>query len=116
MAGGGRAAAPTGPSVHVRQTICSDSYQRQQHALELAQQADCCLIVDDGGAASQSLFEVLSAVHPQVTRVRWREDGSWKATLDVSWLTGARRVAVVGGILVPQWALDAVAAYIEGVA
>jgi hypothetical protein len=38
------------------------------------------------------------------------------SVLDVNWLSGARSVAVVGGILVPQWALDAVAAYIEGVA
>ena len=105
-----------GLPVHVRQTICSDSYQRQQNALDLAQQVDRCVIVDDGGAASQSLFEVLSGVHPQVTRVRWREDGSWQAAVDVSWLTGARSVAVLGGILVPQWALDAVAAYIESVA
>jgi 4-hydroxy-3-methylbut-2-enyl diphosphate reductase len=105
-----------GLAVHVRHTICSDSYQRQQNALELAQQADRCVIVDDGGAASQSLFEVVSEVQPQVRRVRWREDGSWKAAVDVRWLTGARRVAVVGGILVPQWALEAVAAYIEGVA
>ena len=49
-------------------------------------------------------------------RVRWREDGSWKAAVDVRWLAGAQRVAVVGGILVPRWALDAVAAYIESVA
>jgi 4-hydroxy-3-methylbut-2-en-1-yl diphosphate reductase len=105
-----------GVAVQVRDTICSDSYQRQETALALASQADRCVIVDDGGAASQSLFEVLSGAHPQVTRVRWREDGSWKDALDVHWLTDARRVAVVGGILVPQWALDAVAAYIESLA
>jgi len=105
-----------GLAVQVLQTVCSDSYKRQEMAMELAQQTDCCLVVDDGGDASQSLFEVLSAVHAKVYRCRWRDDGSWKASLDVSWLTGARSVAVVGGILVPKWALDEVAAYVRGLA
>jgi len=103
-----------GLAVHVLDTICSDSYQRQEKAMELAQQADCCLVVDDSGGASQSLYEVLSAVGARVYRFRWRDDGSWKASIDGSWLTGADRVAVVGGILIPQWALDAVAAYVRG--
>ena len=84
--------------------------------MELAQQADCCLVVDDGGGASQSLFEVLSAVHAKVYRFRWWDDGSWKASIDGSWLMGASSVAVVGGILVPQWAIAEVAAYIKGLA
>ena len=47
-----------GIAFQTRQTVCSDSYQRQEEAMELAQEADCCLIVDDGGAASLSLFQV----------------------------------------------------------
>jgi 4-hydroxy-3-methylbut-2-enyl diphosphate reductase len=105
-----------GMAVHMLETICPDTYQRQEGAMELAQRADCCLVVDDGGGASQSLFEVLSAVHEKVYRCRWRDDGSWKASLDVTWLTGASRVAVVGGILVPKWAIDEVAAYVGGLA
>ena len=102
-----------GLAAQVLQTVCSDSYQRQENAMELAQQADFCLVVDDGGGASQSLFEVLSAVHAKVFRCRWRDDGSWKASIDASWLTGAGRVAVVGGILVPKWAIDEVADYVQ---
>ena len=83
--------------------------------MELAQQADCCLVVDDGGGASQSLFEVLSAVHARVYRFLWRDDGSWQASIDRNWLTGASSVAVVGGILVPHWAIAEVAAYVQGV-
>jgi len=105
-----------GLAAQVLQTVCSDSYQRQGDAMELAQQTDCCLVVDDGGDASQSLFEVLSAGHDNVYRIRWRDDGSWKASIDVSWLKGAGSVAVVGGILVPKWALDEVAAYVRGLA
>jgi 4-hydroxy-3-methylbut-2-enyl diphosphate reductase len=103
-----------GLAVHVHQTVCRDSYQRQEEAIDLARQADCCLVVDDSGAASQSLFEVLSAVHTRVHRLRWRDDGSWQAGFDQSWLTDASSVAVVGGILVPPWALEEVAAYIRG--
>lgn len=105
-----------GLTVHVRQTVCSDSYQRQETALALAQQADCCLIVDDAGGASQSLFEVLSTVHTRVHRLRWRDDGSWQVALDRTWLTGVSRVAVVGGILVPLWAIETVASYVRGLA
>lgn len=103
-----------GLAAQVVQTVCSDSYQRQETAMALAHQADCCLVVDDGGGASQSLFEVLSAVHAKVYRFRWRDDESWKASIDGSWLMGASSVAVVGGILVPQWAIAEVAAYVEG--
>ena len=105
-----------GVAAQVLKTICSDSYQRQGKAMELAQTADRCLVVDDAGGASQSLFEVLSAVGAQVYRFRWRDDGSWKAAIDVRWLTGASSVAVVGGILVPQWAINEVAAYVKGLA
>jgi 4-hydroxy-3-methylbut-2-enyl diphosphate reductase IspH len=105
-----------GIAAHVKDTICSDSYQRQEGALELAQQTERCLVVDDGGGASESLFEVLSALHERVYRVRWRDDGSWQASIDPSWLQGANSVAVVGGILVPQWAVNEVAAYVQGLA
>jgi len=103
-----------GLTAQVSQTVCSDSYQRQETAMELAQQTDCCLVVDDGGGASQSLFEVLSAVHARVYRCRWRDDGSWQAAIDRNWLIGVSSIAVVGGILVPQWAIAEVAAYLQG--
>lgn len=100
-------------AAHVVQTVCSDSYKRQEGAMHLAEVTDCCVIVDDAGGASQSLFEVLSARHARVHRLRWRDDGSWQAALDSRWFTGVQSVSVVGGILVPQWALDAVAAYLR---
>lgn len=103
-----------GIAAHVLKTVCSDSYQRQETAMELAQQTDCCLVVDDGGGASQSLFEVLSTIHARVYRFLWRDDGSWQASIDRSWLTGANSVAVVGGILIPHWTITEVAAYLQG--
>lgn len=105
-----------GLAAHVSQTICSDSHQRQDEAITLAQQADLCLIVDDGAGASQSLFEVLSTIHDKIYRLRWRDDGSWKTSFDVTWLTEAKSVAVVGGILVPLWAINEVATYVQGLA
>jgi 4-hydroxy-3-methylbut-2-enyl diphosphate reductase len=105
-----------GIAARVMETICSDSYQRQEQAMALAHQAACCLVVDDGGGATVSLLEVLSAIHERVYRVRWQDDGSWKACIDPTWLTGADSVAVVGGILVPQWALQEVAAYVQDLA
>jgi 4-hydroxy-3-methylbut-2-enyl diphosphate reductase len=103
-------------AAHVVQTVCSDSYKRQDGAMQLARKTDCCVIVDDAGGASQSLFEVLSTMPTRVHRLRWRDDGSWQAALDPGWFTEARSVAVVGGILIPQWAIDAVAAYLRDLA
>ena len=105
-----------GMATHVSQTICSDSHQRQEEAIGLAHRADLCLIVDDGAGASQSLFEVLSTIHDTVYRVRWRDDGSWRASFDLTRVAGAKSVAVVGGILVPLWAIEEVAAYVRDLA
>lgn len=101
------------PAAHVVQTVCSDSYKRQEGALQLARETDCCVIVDDAGGASQSLFEVLSTLSTPVQRLRWRDDGSWQEALDRHWFAGARSVAVVGGIMIPQWAIDRVASYLS---
>jgi hypothetical protein len=88
-----------GIAARVMETICSDSYRRQEQPMALAHQADCCLVVDDGGGATVSLLEVLSAIHDKVYRVRWHDDGSWKASIDPTWLTGAGSVAVGGASL-----------------
>jgi 4-hydroxy-3-methylbut-2-enyl diphosphate reductase IspH len=97
----------------VQPTVCTDSFDRQQEAISLARQTDVTVLVDDGGAASTSLFEVLVPTGKPVYRVRWREDGSWKQAVRESWFEEARAVAVVGGILIPDWAIAEMASYIQ---
>jgi len=59
--------------IKIVKTMCSDSYSRQRAAADLAQQADLVILLDDGGGAAQSLFEVCSRINKRVHRVRQRK-------------------------------------------
>jgi 4-hydroxy-3-methylbut-2-enyl diphosphate reductase len=87
--------------------MCSDSYSRQRTAVELAQQADVVILLDDGGGAAQSVFEVCSRVNKRVHRVRSKEE------IKPAWFEGAEKAAIIGGILVPSWSIEDAAAYVR---
>jgi 4-hydroxy-3-methylbut-2-enyl diphosphate reductase len=98
----------------VQPTVCTDSFDRQQEAIELAEKTEVTVLLDDGGAASVSLHETIAPAAKPVYRVRWREDGGWKKAIQESWFADVQAVAVVGGILIPDWAIDEVASYLRG--
>ena len=87
--------------------MCSDSYSRQRTAVELAQRADVVILLDDGGGAAQSVFEVCSRVNKHVHRVRSKEE------IKPAWFEGAAKTAIIGGILVPVWAVEDMATYVR---
>ena len=93
--------------IKVVKTMCSDSYARQKAAVDVAQRADLVILLDDGGGAAQSLFEVCSRSNKRVYRVRSKEE------IQPHWFDGAQRTAIVGGILVPSWVIAETARYIE---
>jgi 4-hydroxy-3-methylbut-2-enyl diphosphate reductase len=93
--------------IKVVKTMCSDSYSRQRTAVELAQQADLVILLDDGGGAAQSVFEVCSRVNKRVHRVRSKEE------IKREWFEGAGKAAIIGGILVPSWSIEDAAAYVR---
>lgn len=93
--------------VKIVRTVCSDSYLRQGIAINFAKHADVVVVVDDGGGASQSVFEVCSQLSEKVQRIRRKED------IKREWFEGVQKVAIVGGILVPQWSIDEVARHIR---
>ena len=93
--------------IKIVKTMCSDSYQRQRTAADVAQRADVVILLDDGGGAAQSLFEVCSRSNKRVHRVRSKEE------IQRHWFDGAQRTAIVGGILVPSWVIAETARYIE---
>ena len=95
--------------VKVKKTMCADSYGRQRNAAELAQQADLVVLVDDGGDGSRSVFEVCSRVNARVNRIKS------KTEIDRQWFAGVAKVAVVGGILIPDWTITEVAQHIRGI-
>lgn len=93
--------------IKVVKTMCSDSYSRQRAAVDVAQRADLVILLDDGGGAAQSLFEVCSRINRRVHRVRSKEE------IQPHWFDGAQKTAIVGGILVPSWVIAETARYIE---
>jgi 4-hydroxy-3-methylbut-2-en-1-yl diphosphate reductase len=96
--------------VKVVKTMCSDSYARQQAAVALARRADVMILLDDGGGAAQSVFEVCSRINPRVHRVRSKEE------IRPEWFAAARAAAIVGGILVPQWSIEEAAQHVRAMA
>ena len=95
--------------IKIVRTMCSDSYARQKAAADVARQADVVILLDDGGGAAQSLFEVCSRNNKRVHRVRSKEN------IQRHWFEGAQKTAVVGGILVPSWVIAQTARYIESI-
>ena len=93
--------------VKVVETVCSDSYLRQNMAIKLAQEADVVILVDDGSGSSLSVFEVCTEQEARVYRIRSKMD------IQREWFAGIKKVVVVGGILVPQWTLDEVVQHME---
>jgi 4-hydroxy-3-methylbut-2-enyl diphosphate reductase IspH len=100
----------SGAPIKIVKTMCSDSYARQTAAIDIARQADLVILLDDGGGAAQSLFEVCSGVNKRIHRVRRKED------IRPQWFDGTRKTAVLGGILVPAWMIADTVRYIEAVA
>ena len=93
--------------VKIVKTMCSDSYSRQRTAVELAQRADVVILLDDGGGAAQSVFEVCTRVNERVHRVRSKDE------IKPAWFDGAGTAAIIGGILVPAWSVEDVAAHVR---
>ena len=95
------------PSVRVVDTICTDCKKRFEEAADLAGQADIVIVVDDGGGVSTSVYETCLVVNRNTVKY------DTKKPLDNALLAAAQNVAIVGGILVPEWILHSVAADIS---
>ena len=96
--------------VKVRKTMCSDSHGRQRRAAELAEAADVVVLIDDGGDGSRSVFEVCSRRNKPVHRVPSKE------RIEPGWFKGAKVVAIVGGIMVPEWTIAEAAEHVRALA
>jgi 4-hydroxy-3-methylbut-2-enyl diphosphate reductase IspH len=96
--------------IKVIKTMCSDSYSRQREAMELVREADVVILLDDGGGAAQSVFDICSRINERVYRVRSKQE------ILPNWLDRARRVAVIGGILVPSWTIEDTACFVRAMA
>lgn len=93
--------------VKIVKTMCSDSQGRQKDAAALARAADLVILYDDGGDGSQSVFEVCAGANARVYRVKAKDE------IRAEWFDGARKAAVVGGILVPEWLIQDMAQHVR---
>jgi 4-hydroxy-3-methylbut-2-enyl diphosphate reductase IspH len=99
-----------GLPVKIRKTMCSDSYGRQRRAAGLAEAADVVVVIDDGGDGSRSVFEVCSRRNKPVHRVHSKE------SIERGWIKEAKVVAIVGGIMVPEWTIAEAAEHVRSLA
>jgi 4-hydroxy-3-methylbut-2-enyl diphosphate reductase IspH len=93
--------------IKIVKTMCSDSYSRQRAAVDLARQAEIVILLDDGGGAAQSVFEVCSRINDRIHRVRSKDE------IRPEWFEGVRTTAIIGGILIPQWSIDDAAQHVR---
>lgn len=89
----------SGKPIKISKTMCADSYSRQEMAIDFARRADVVLVADDGGGAVKSVVDVCAGFSCRLYRIHSAEE------IRAEWLAGARTVAVIGGILTPQWVL-----------
>jgi 4-hydroxy-3-methylbut-2-en-1-yl diphosphate reductase len=93
--------------VKIKKTMCSDSYQRQGDATSLAAKADLVILVDDGGDGANSVYQVCTRVNSRVYRVRSTSE------IRPEWFENAHKIAIVGGILIPEWTLQEVSRHVQ---
>jgi 4-hydroxy-3-methylbut-2-enyl diphosphate reductase len=96
--------------MRIYRTMCGDSRTRQEDAVELARTSDVVILINDGGGASDSVYEVCSRHNARIHKVGAKED------LKREWFDGMASACVVGGILVPKWTIDEVAQGIRDLA
>lgn len=87
--------------VHVVNTICSATQERQQAAAELADRADVMVIV--GGKNSGNTRRLAQICTERCERTHHIEDAS---ELDAAWFEGARLIGVTAGASTPSAHID----------
>jgi 4-hydroxy-3-methylbut-2-enyl diphosphate reductase len=92
-------------------TVCQPTKQRQNSAIELAQQADVVIVI--GGAHSNNTHELVktcSRYCPQVHHVQSISD------LREAWFEGAQTVGITAGTSTPDSSIDEIAGWLNELA
>jgi 4-hydroxy-3-methylbut-2-enyl diphosphate reductase len=95
------------PDAEVRfvDTVCQPTKQRQQAALDLAQQSDVVIVI--GGANSNNTRELVSTCRQRCSRVHHVQG---PADLREEWLTAAETIGITAGTSTPDSLIDTVEA------
>ncbi len=89
-------------------TICEDTWMRQDEARELARSVDTVIVV--GGKASSNTKHLAELAHHYGKPVQYVETA---AELDLSEFTGKETVGVLAGASTPTWLVDEVVDVLE---
>jgi 4-hydroxy-3-methylbut-2-enyl diphosphate reductase len=89
-------------------TICEDTWMRQDEARELAKSVDTVIVV--GGKASSNTKHLAELAHHYGKPVQYVETA---AELDLSGFTGRETVGVLAGASTPTWLVDEVVDVLE---
>ncbi len=92
----------------VENTICEDTWMRQDEAKELAQTVDSVIVV--GGKASSNTKHLAELAHHYGKPVQYVETA---AELDLSKFKGTETVGVLAGASTPTWLVDEVVDVLE---
>ncbi len=89
--------------ITIRNTICPDTYLRQNEAEELARNADAIVVV--GGRDSNNTRHLVELARGAGKSAQWVESAG---DLDVEALRGLNSVGVLAGASTPNWTVDEV--------
>lgn len=104
------AIAPRVDELHVSNTICAATSERQQSALRLAERSDCMVVV--GGRASGNTRRLAEICAEACANTHHIESA---AEIDPVWLDGAAAIGVTAGASTPSAHIDEVVARIREV-
>ncbi len=93
----------SGSRVHVFNTICSATAERQEETLKLAKQVDAMLVL--GGKNSANTYRLAQLCRTTGIPVYWVETAE---EIDPEWFTGLRAVGITAGASTPGWIIEEV--------
>jgi 4-hydroxy-3-methylbut-2-en-1-yl diphosphate reductase len=97
-----------GNETRVFNTICDATAVRQEEAKELANQADCMIVIGGYNSANtRRLAEVCAELQPRTYHIETAQQ------LNSEWFSGVDTVGVTAGASTPKWVIDEVLREIE---
>lgn len=93
----------SGSRVHVFNTICLATTERQRETLELAGQVDAMLVL--GGKNSANTSKLAQICRATGIPVYWIENAE---QLDPAWFSGLRKIGITAGASTPGWIIEEV--------
>lgn len=99
--------------LHVCNTICKATAQRQEAVRELVRQNDIDGVVLIGGRQSANTGKLRDIIEAEGVCVLWAED-EMDIQKNSSWFTGKHKIGIAAGASTPSWLIDRITKAVEG--